>query len=43
MFEVWRSKEDFDAHSDKIFSALQSVGLDPGAVETDLLHSDHPD
>lgn len=43
MFEVWRSQEDFDAHSDKLFATLQGAGVDAGTVEVHPLHSDHPD
>lgn len=43
MFEVWRSQEDFDAHRDKLFAALQGAGVDAGTVEVHPLHSDHPD
>jgi quinol monooxygenase YgiN len=43
MFEVWRSQEDFDAHRDKLFAALQGAGVDAGTVEVHPLRSDHPD
>lgn len=43
MFEVWRSQEDFDAHRDKLFAALQGAGVDAGTVEVHPLHSEHPD
>ena len=43
MFEVWRSQEDFDAHSDKLFATLQGAGVNVDRVDVHLLHSDHPD
>ncbi len=43
MFELWESQEHFDAHSESLFSALQSVGLDSGDVEVHALHSPRPD
>jgi quinol monooxygenase YgiN len=42
IFEVWRSKEEFDAHRDNLFAALQGAGVDAGTVEVHPLHSDHP-
>jgi hypothetical protein len=43
MFEVWRSQEDFDAHSDKLFAVLQGNGVNVDRVDVHPLHSDHPD
>lgn len=43
MFEVWRSQEDFDAHSDKLFATLQGAGVNVDRVDVHPLHSDHPD
>lgn len=43
MFEVWDSREQFDAHSDRLFATLQGAGLDAGTVEVHPLQSDHPD
>ena len=41
MFEVWRSQEEFDAHSDKLFATLQGAGVNVDRVEVHPLHSDH--
>ncbi len=43
MFEVWRSQEDFDAHSDKLFATLQGAGVNVDSVDVHPLYSDHPD
>jgi hypothetical protein len=43
MFEVWRSQEDFDAQSDKLFATLQGAGVNVDSVDVHPLHSDHPD
>jgi quinol monooxygenase YgiN len=43
MFEVWRSQEDFDAHSDKLFAVLQGNGVNVESVDVHQLHSEHPD
>jgi quinol monooxygenase YgiN len=43
LFEVWESKEQFDAHSDDLFVKLQGVGLGAGNVEIHKLHSRLPD
>ena len=45
IFEVWESPEQFDAHRDRMFSALQGSGVDAGLgrVRIEQLHSTHPD
>ena len=43
MFELWQSREDFEAHRDRMFEALQCAGVDGGIVEMHPVHSDHPD
>ena len=43
MFEVWRSQEEFDAHSDKLFATLQGAGVDVDHIDVHRVHSDHPD
>jgi hypothetical protein len=43
IFEVWRSHEDFDAHSEKLFSVLQGNGVNVERVDVHPLHSEHPD
>ena len=43
MFEVWDSREQFDAHSQRLFGLLADAGLDPGIVEVHPLHSAPPD
>jgi quinol monooxygenase YgiN len=43
LFEVWRSEDEFDAHKDKLFGALQGVGVNVDNVAIDPLHSEHPD
>ena len=43
MFEVWESKEQFEAHRDRLGSILQGAGLDAGSVEIHELHSATPD
>jgi quinol monooxygenase YgiN len=41
IFEVWRSQEDFEAHRDRTFAALQ--GTTVGSFDVQPLHSEHPD
>ncbi len=43
MFEVWRSQDDFDAQSDKLFATLEGAGVNVDHVDVHPLHSDHPD
>ncbi len=43
MFELWRSQEDFDAHSDKLFATLQGAGVNVDRIDFHPVHSDHPD
>jgi hypothetical protein len=43
MFELWRSQEDFDAHSDKLFAILQGTGVNVASVDVHQVHSEHPD
>lgn len=43
MFELWDSKEYFEAHRDDLFEAIRSVGLEAGSVEFHALHSPLPD
>jgi len=43
LFEVWDSKEQFDAHSDDLFETLQAAGVDAGSIEVYQLHSAPPD
>jgi hypothetical protein len=43
MFEVWHSREQFEDHRASLVAALQSVGLDSGAVELHRVLSEHPD
>jgi quinol monooxygenase YgiN len=43
MFEVWRSQEDFDAHTEKLFATLQGAGVSVDRVDVHPLHSDHSD
>lgn len=43
MFELWRSQEDFDAHSDKLFATLQGTGVNVDRVDVQPVHSEHPD
>jgi quinol monooxygenase YgiN len=43
MFEVWESPEHFAPHRDRLFEALQGVGVGAGNVEVDELHSARPD
>jgi hypothetical protein len=43
MFEVLDSPEQFDAHSDRLFAAIQDAGVDAGTVPVHPLHSTHPD
>jgi quinol monooxygenase YgiN len=43
MFEVWRSQEEFDAHSDKLFATLQGAGVNVDRVDVHPVHSEHPD
>jgi quinol monooxygenase YgiN len=40
MFEVWESKEHFDAHRDNLFAAIQGAGVDGGIVDVHQLHSE---
>ena len=42
LFEVWESKEHFDAHHDRVTAILQGAGLDAGSVDFSPVHS-HPD
>jgi quinol monooxygenase YgiN len=42
MFEVWESKEHFDAPHDNVVAILQGAGLDAGSVDFAAVHS-HPD
>jgi quinol monooxygenase YgiN len=39
MFEVWDSREQFDAHSERLFATLQGAGVDAGTVDIHPLHS----
>jgi len=41
MFEVWRSREEFEAHRDQTFAALQ--GTVASTFDVHPLHSEHPD
>ena len=43
MFEVWRSQDDFDAQSDKLFATLEGAGVNVDHVDVHPVHSDHPD
>jgi quinol monooxygenase YgiN len=43
LFEVWDSKEQFDAHSDDLFATLQGAGVDAGSIEVHQLQSAPPD
>lgn len=39
MFEIWDSKEHFEAHRDDLFVTLQGVGLGAGDVTIHPVHS----
>lgn len=39
MFEVWDSKEQFDEHSEKLFSTLQACQIDAGTIDMYPVHS----
>jgi len=43
IFEVWRSKEDFEAHRDDLVGTLQGVGVNVDRIDVHPLHSEHPD
>ena len=43
MFEVWRSKEDFEAHRDELVDVLQGAGVNVDRIDVHPLHSEHPD
>jgi hypothetical protein len=43
MFEVWDSEEQFQAHGEQFFAALQGAGVDAGIVSFGPLHSEIPD
>jgi quinol monooxygenase YgiN len=42
MFEVWDSREHFEAHRDDLFATLQGVGLGAGDLTIHPLHSEPP-
>jgi quinol monooxygenase YgiN len=37
MFEVWESREQFDAHHEKLMDVLDGAGVDAGLVEVSQL------
>jgi hypothetical protein len=43
MFEVWDSRERFDAHRDRLATVLQGACVDAGTIEVHELHSPQPD
>ncbi|HTX08838.1 MAG TPA: hypothetical protein VME22_09515 [Solirubrobacteraceae bacterium] len=43
VFEVWDSEEQFQAHGEHFFAALQGAGIDAGTVSLGSLHSELPD
>ena len=43
IFEVWESPEEYEAHRDHFFAALQASGVDAVSVDIHTLHSDLPD
>jgi hypothetical protein len=43
MFEVWDSREQFDAHREDLVGTLRAVGLGAGDVAIHPLHSALPD
>lgn len=40
MFEVWDSKEQFEAHQSQLFAKLQDASIGAGDVTIHPLHSD---
>lgn len=40
VFEVWDSKDQFQAHSEHFFAALQGAGVDAGIVSVGSVHSE---
>jgi quinol monooxygenase YgiN len=43
IFEVWRSKEDFEAHRDNLVGTLQGAGVNVDRIDVHPLRSEHPD
>ncbi len=43
MLDVWESREDFEAHRDRLFSVMKAAGFGGGDVNVHPLHSDLPD
>jgi quinol monooxygenase YgiN len=43
VFEVWDSKDHFEAHRDRLFATLRGVGLGGGDVQIHRLYSELPD
>lgn len=43
IFEVWRSREAFDAGGDQLVGVLQGVGVNVDSIDVSPLHSEHPD
>ena len=38
MFEVWESREHFDAHRDRLVATIQAAGVDCGTIDVHPLH-----
>ncbi len=43
VFELWNSKEEFEAHRQQLTACLQAAGIDSGPIEIHTTHSPHPD
>jgi quinol monooxygenase YgiN len=43
MLEIWESRDDFEAHRDRLFAVMQSAGLGGGNVDVHPVHSELPD
>jgi quinol monooxygenase YgiN len=43
VFELWNSKEEFEAHRQRLTACLQAAGIDSGPIEIHTTHSPHPD
>jgi quinol monooxygenase YgiN len=43
VFELWNSKEEFEAHREQLTACLQAAGIDSGPIEIHTTHSSHPD
>jgi quinol monooxygenase YgiN len=43
MFELWNSKEEFEAHRGRLTACLEAAGVNSGPIEIHTTHSPHPD